>query len=322
MGTQHVTWLPALRTILFVFLNLAAALLLGPNPAQGSSEAVNLIHIKGSNAMVDVVQAWTKIYHANNPGVFFEVDGGGSGNGIAALINGHVDIAVTTRNLKEREIRLISQRSGKLPKTHIIGMDALSIVVHKSNPLNGLTMNQLTRVFGNSGGYSRWSDLGVEVPGCDNNTIQRISRKNNSGDYFYFRETVLKEHNHFHANLITIRQPEKLMEKVALSPCAIAFTSMATVTNDVKTVCVARDDAQETACVPPTADFTHKGLYPLARPLFFLVLDSRVSLAQPFIDWVQGSQGQEIIRKAGFIALQDSLKTDPLVQNNPITPPL
>lgn len=272
--------------------------------------------------MIDVVQAWTKVYHADNPGVYFEVDGGGSGNGIAALINGHVDIAVTTRNLKEREIRLISQRSGKLPKTHTIGLDALSIIVHKTNPLNGLTMNQLTRIFGNSDGFSRWSDLGVEVPGCDNNTIQRMSRKNNSGDYFYFRETVLKEHIRFHPNLITIRQPEKLMEKVAISPCAIAFTSMATVTSDVKTVCVARDDAQETACVPPTADFTHKGLYPLARPLFFLVLDTHASLAQPFVDWVQGSQGQEILRKAGFIALQGAPTTEPLAQSNQTTPPL
>ncbi|MBF0422220.1 MAG: substrate-binding domain-containing protein, partial [Magnetococcales bacterium] len=171
--------------------------------AGAGSESVNQIHIKGSNAMVGALQAWTTAYHESNPGIFFDVDGGGSGNGIAALINGHVDIAVTTRGLKARETRLISHRSGAMPVTHIVGQDALSIIVNPANPINGVTMNQLARIFGSGSGFSTWSDLGVEVPGCSDNIIQRISRKNNSGDYFYFRETILNEHTHFHPSLIT-----------------------------------------------------------------------------------------------------------------------
>ncbi|HIJ85404.1 MAG: Phosphate-binding protein [Magnetococcales bacterium] len=300
------------QTLFFRYVNFVVAsliLVFFSNHAQGGQGGINRIHIKGSNAMIEVVQAWTKTYQTNNPGVFFEVHGGGSGNGIAAMINGHVDIAVTTRPLRERENRLISQRSGALPKTHVIGQDALSITVNKANPINGISMKQLARIFGKADGFSSWTDLGVEVPGCPDNTILRMSRKNSSGDYVYFRETVFEEHIHFHPALITIREASRLMERVAMSPCAIAFTSMATVTNDVKTLCIARDDAKGTACVPPTTHFTLKGLYPLARPLFFYTLDNHAPLVRPFVEWVMGGHGQEILRKSGFIALADNHTT-------------
>lgn len=277
--------------------------------AEGAAEAINLVHIKGSNAMTGVVQAWARAYQASNPGVYFEVNGGGSGNGIAALINGHVDVAVTTRPLKPREVRLISQRSGSLPNTYIIGQDALSVIVNKANPLNGVTLVQLARIFGKTDGYSTWTDLGIEIPNCPENQILRLSRKNNSGDYAYFREFVLNGRAHFHPSLVTIRQSDKLTEKVSMSPCAIGFTSMATVTNEVKTLCIAQDEAKGTACIPPTTSYTHKGLYPLSRPLYFYTLGDRASLVAPFVDWVQGTQGQEILRKAGFIALLESRTT-------------
>ncbi|MBF0108636.1 MAG: substrate-binding domain-containing protein [Magnetococcales bacterium] len=271
--------------------------------ADAAVNSVNRIRIKGSNAMIGVVNDWTKVYQEGNPGVFFEVNGGGSGNGIAALINGHVDVAVTTRSLKNREIRLIEQRSGAPPKEFVIGNDALSIIVNKANPLNGITLNQLGRLFGRDDGFSGWNDLGVSVPGCSDNAIVRMSRKNNSGDYIYFRETMFHERNHFHPGLITIRENDRLLEKIANSPCGIGFTSMATVTVAVKTLCIARDEKKETECFPPTAHFTIRGLYPLARPLYFYILDKQIPLLQPFIEWVQGVGGQEILRKAGFISI-------------------
>ncbi len=280
------------------------------NAVQAVEESVNRIHIKGSNAMIDVVQAWSKIYQVENPGVFFQIDGGGSGNGIAALINGHVDVAVTTRSLKPREARLIEQRFGALPKNFIIGQDALSIVVNKANPINGISMDQLAKLFGRHDSYTSWSDLGVTVPGCDGNVILRMSRKNNSGDYNYFRETILHDRGHFNSGLMTIRDAKKLLDRIAMAPCAIGFTSMATVTYEVKTICVARDDKKGTPCIPPTANFTHKGLYPLARPLYFYTLDQHTPLVQPFIDWVRGGRGQEILRKSGFIAIQESQSGD------------
>ncbi|MBF0133201.1 MAG: phosphate ABC transporter substrate-binding protein [Magnetococcales bacterium] len=283
---------------------LVVTLFLGD--AQGAEESLNLIHIKGSNAMKTVVQAWAAAYQAENPGVFFSVDGGGSGNGIAALINGHVTVATTSRPLKAREIRLITQRTGGPPKDFIVGLDALSVVVNKANPINGITMGQLAKIFGGTDGFSTWADLGITIPSCPANTILRLSRKNNSGDYTYFRETVFNERTRFHPNLVTIHQAEKLVERISLSPCAIGFTSMANVTNDVKVLCIARDDNKETPCIPPTAHFTHEGVYPLSRPLYFYMLAKPVPLVQPFIAWVQGIKGQEILRKSGFIAIQES----------------
>lgn len=256
--------------------------------------------------MKAVVQAWAAAYQAENPGVFFNVGGGGSGNGIAALINGHVTVAVTSRPLKAREIRLIGQRTGTKPKDFIIGLDALSIVVNKTNPINGITMTQLAKVFGGTDAFSSWTDLGVTVPNCPANSILRLSRKNNSGDYTFFREAVFNERTRFHPGLVTIHKADKLVERISISPCSIGFTSMANVTNDVKVLCISRDDNKETPCIPPTAHFTHEGVYPLSRPLYFYMLGKPVPLVQPFIDWVQGIKGQEILRKSGFIAIKEA----------------
>jgi len=119
------------------------------------------------------------------------VRGGGSGVGIAALINGKVDIAPASRAMTEEEMTLAEEKTGKKPKQFVVGRDALAIYVHKDNPLDEVTISQLAEVYGQGGKINTWPELGVENPACPSGEIIRVSRQNNSGTYVYFREAVL-----------------------------------------------------------------------------------------------------------------------------------
>ncbi|HET6564149.1 MAG TPA: PstS family phosphate ABC transporter substrate-binding protein, partial [Xanthomonadales bacterium] len=160
--------------------------------ACGGGEQRQLIQNKGSDTLVNVAQAWAETYQTIDPSVVVAVSGGGSGTGIAAVINGTVDIANSSREIKEEEMEQARER-GQNPVEHIVGYDALAVFLHRDNPINEMNFAQLKEIYGDGGSATKWSDLGVEVPGCSDQSIIVVSRQNNSGTYAYFRETILGE---------------------------------------------------------------------------------------------------------------------------------
>jgi phosphate transport system substrate-binding protein len=262
--------------------------------------AETIIRSKGSDTLLPIISRWATRYQGETPAVGVEASGGGSGNGIAALINGHVDIAATSRPLRQHEIKQAVKRAGHQPMLHPVGMDALSIVVHPNNPLHGLSLKQLANIYMRDGEIARWSDLGVQVEGCAGQEILRIGRKNNSGSYFQFREGVMERGQHFHGQLERATSSEVVVQRVANAPCAIGYVGMGFVTSAVKTLCVSKEKG---ACIPPTAAHTLEKRYPLARHLYLVTLGEPKEAVKKYLNWILGPVGQEILQKAGFIPL-------------------
>ena len=136
----------------------------------GQSADRTLIQNKGSDTLVNVAQAWAEAYQSVNPSVVVAVSGGGSGTGIAALINGTVDIANSSRAIKAKELKL-AEDNGQDPLQHVVGYDALAVFLHADNPLEEISIEQLVGIYGEGGEVTRWTDLGVEVPGCQGQEI-------------------------------------------------------------------------------------------------------------------------------------------------------
>ena len=154
-----------------------------------TAQARTVLQNKGSDTLVNVAQAWAEEYQKKTDKVAIAVSGGGSGTGIAAMINGTVDIANASRKMKDKEKKMAKDR-GQNPVEHVVGYDALAVFIHKDNPAKQFTIEQLADIFGRGGKATKWSDLGLKVPGCEDKIVV-VSRQNNSGTYAYFKKAVL-----------------------------------------------------------------------------------------------------------------------------------
>ena len=193
--------------------------------ASGAALARTEIQNKGSDTLVNVAQSLAEQYGKVNPNVAVAVSGGGSGTGIAAMINGTVDIANSSRKMTDKEIKE-AQAKGRQPVEHIIGYDALAIFVHKNFPADSITVTDLAKIYGRDGGASKWSDLGITIPGCKGEIVV-VSRQNNSGTYAYFKEAVLGEKGKFRQGTLDMHGSKDVVDLVEKTPCAIGYSGLA-----------------------------------------------------------------------------------------------
>ena len=252
---------------------------------------------KGSDTLVNVAQAWAEAYRALNPNMAVAVTGGGSGTGIAALINGTVDIANSSRAITGSENEL-AEINGNKPVEFIVGYDALAVYVHESNPLNSLTKTQLAEIYGDGGTLEKWSDLNVSVPGCSSDEIIRISRQNNSGTYTYFRNAVLGEDNDYKLGSRDLHGSKDVVDLVGNTPCAIGYSGLAYATAEVKTLAVATH--ADNTPVMPSLETAANGSYLIARPLFMYTLGQPTGIVKEYMDWVLSDEGQCILAGKGY----------------------
>ena len=161
-------------------LTIATILAAGAVSLSVSAQARELIQNKGSDTLVNVAQAWAEAYQKVNSDVAVAVTGGGSGTGIAAMINGTVDIANASRAMKGKELELAKSK-GQNPIEHTVGFDALAVFLHKDNPAKVMSIAQLAEIYGEESEIEKWSDIGLEVPGCKDQEMVLVSRQNNSG---------------------------------------------------------------------------------------------------------------------------------------------
>lgn len=253
----------------------------------GASFQQSTLTIKGSDTMVILVQRWTELYPTKN--VSFQVTGGGSGTGIAALINGTTDICSSSRPMKPAEIAQMKEKFGRVPVEIRVARDGISIYVHKDNPISKITLKQLQDIF--TGKIKNWKQLG----GTDQSIIL-YSRENNSGTYEFFKEHVLQKKD-FAPNTQHMPGTSAVVGAVAMDRWGIGYGGAA-YTVGVKEVQVALDESKPH--YPPNEDNILSGKYPISRFLFFYIKNKPQGQMKEFIDWVIGKGGQKVVNDVGY----------------------
>jgi phosphate transport system substrate-binding protein len=258
-----------------------------------------VVRVTGSDTMVNLVQAWAENYKKARPDVSVQVAGGGTGVGMAGLIDGILDIASASREIEPDERDRATKRNGVAPKEFRVALDALAVYIHRNNPLEAVSIEELAEIYGDGGRTANWSQLGVKNAGCSGDEIIRVSRQNNSGTYAYFREAVLGTAREFKIGSIDQSGSKDVVTLVSRTPCAIGYSGMAYATPEVRTLKLSRKKG-ETA-IAPTADAAMDGSYPLARPLYLYTREDPKGPVKDFIDWVLAQDGQAIVRDIGFV---------------------
>ena len=271
-----------------------------------ASKAVShaTIKNKGSDTMVNLAQAWAEMYIGVSSEASVEVSGGGSGTGVAALINGTVDIANCSRQIKPKELELATQNTGKAPQEFIVGYDALAVYVHHDTPIDRITIPQLAEIYGENGTIKEWRHLGITHTACPSDKIIRISRQSNSGTYFYFREALLGTDRDFRIGSLDLHGSKDVVEVIGRTPCAIGYSGMGYATSHVKMLEVAT--TSDAPYYAPTLKNVLAKTYPIARPLYMYSLGEPTGAIKAYLDWILSAEGQKIVEKLGFVPLESN----------------
>ncbi len=267
-------------------------------PGRTRSAQISTIVNKGSDTLVNLALAWAENYHQLHPNIEISVTGGGSGTGIAALINGTVDIANASRLIKPEEIQLAKENGGN-PVEFIVAKDAIAIIVNPNNPVTKLTIEQLSDIF--SGKINNWSEVGGE-----NRVIVRLSRETNSGTHVFFLENVIRMGDPNNKTLFstdTILSPssEGITAETRDNPNAIGYDGLGYVTPDVKVIAIARDATGP--YVLPSADSVNNEQYPIARDLYMYTNNQPTGAVAEYINWIMTTDAQVIVTQLGFVPL-------------------
>jgi phosphate transport system substrate-binding protein len=266
----------------------------------GRSSSRQVIQNKGSDTLVNVAQAWAENYKQVDPGVAIAVAGGGSGTGISALINGTVDIANASRQMKDKEIEM-AEKKGVTPVKWVVGYDALAVFVHKDNPIKKITIEQLANIYGEGGELENWSQLGIALPETDNDKIVRVSRQNNSGTYVYFKKTVLGKGREYKLGSLDMHGSKDVVDLVQNTIGAIGYSGLAYATDHVKMVPVVDKNGIP---VTPSTQSAADGSYPIARPLMMYTAGQPTGKIKKYLDWIMSDTGQRIIQEKGYATIR------------------
>jgi len=272
-----------------------------PAPAAAKKETIQNI---GSDTMVNLAQAWAEEYAKVAPNVSVEVSGGGSGVGVAALINGTADVANCSRKLEDKELADAKAKHGGVePKEFLVGYDGLAIYVHTDNPLEEIAMEELAEIYKEGGKLETWASLGVKaIPGAKDEKIIRVSRQNNSGTYHYFRETVVGKKSDFKQGSLDMNGSKDVVELVGKTPGAIGYSGLGYATAAVKIVKVAPKKGAPSV-IPSVATVLDKS-YPISRPMFMYTPGEPPPHVKTYIDWVMAAAGQAIVEQTGYVPLE------------------
>jgi len=257
------------------------------------------IENKGSDTIVNLALAWAEAYQELHPNISLSVTGGGSGTGISALINGTTDVANASRKIKPEEIEAI-QASGSDPIEYIIARDAIAIIIHRDNPIDSLTLQQISDIY--SGNINNWSELGGEK-----RPIVRLSRETNSGTHVYFLEQVLRlgdksNQTLFSQDTLLLPSSEVISAEIRDNPNAIGYDGLGYVTEDMKVIAVANDNEKKP--VLPSIETVNNDTYPISRNLYMYTAGEPQIYIKEYLDWIQSPKAQSIVIELGFVPLE------------------
>jgi phosphate transport system substrate-binding protein len=284
----------------------AVLLTVGCMAMAGCGSSGGGIHMLGSDTMLNVAGAWAEDYNAKNPTAAVQVSGGGSGVGIASLIDGTCDMANASRKMEPKEIERLKENRKLDAKEFIVGYDALAVYVHKDNPLDSISIDELAEIYGDGGKTNKWSQLGVDDKKLGTDKITRVSRQNSSGTYAYFRETVLGKKRDYKQDSIDVNGSVEVVSLIEKTPGAIGYSGMGYATPGVKMLKISRHKGEKG--VAPTVENARKtdGGYPITRPLLIYTAGEPQGEVKKFLDWILGREGQQVVIKTGYVPVGDS----------------
>ena len=252
----------------------------------------------GSDTMVNLALAWAETYVAERPDVRISVTGGGSGTGLAALINGTADIANASRAINKDETAKAAA-NGFEPLEFVVARDAIAVIVNPENPVSRLSLPQLSKIY--SGQITNWREVGGE-----NRPIVLLSRETNSGTHVYFLQNVVRLGNAgdktlFSPDTLLMPSSEGISAEVRQNPNAIGYDGLGYVTPDLKTVAVALKDGGP--YVMPSIATVNDKSYPIARDLYMYTHGAPAGLVKEYLDWIMAAEAQKVVADLGFVPI-------------------
>lgn len=268
------------------------------DPAAGASTSSAILENKGSDTIVNLALAWAEAYQQVRPDVSLSVTGGGSGTGIAALINHTVDIANASRAIKAEEMEA-AQENGIEPVQFIIARDAIAIIVNPNNPVDKLTIDQISAIY--SGEINNWAELGGE-----DRPIVRLSRETNSGTHVYFLEEVIRKGDKenktlFSVDTLLLPSSEGIGVEIRQNPNAIGYDGLGYVTDDMKVIAVAAIGSDQ--FILPSIESVNDNRYPISRDLYMYTAGEPTGETKTYIDWIMSPAAQQIVADLGFVPI-------------------
>ncbi len=258
----------------------------------GGRDRAKSVNVKGSDTMVILGQKWSDEYMKAHPGAVVAVTGGGSGTGIAQLINGTIDIAQSSRPMKDEEKQQAEKAGGGAVEEHAVARDGVTVYVHASNPLTTISMEQLKGIY--TGTIANWKDLG----GPDK-PIVVYSRENNSGTYVFFKEHVLGGAD-FVERAQTLPGTAAVVNAVMQDENGIGYGGIAYGAG-IKHLGIL---GAAGAPVEPTEETIKSGAYPLSRPLYWYVSAKAPQAARDLVAWVLSEPGQAHVKEVGYFPIR------------------
>jgi len=248
-------------------------------------ELSGVLTVAGSDTMVNIAQAWAKAFMAENPGVQIAVKGGGSGTGITSLINGQVDFANASREMKDEEKQQLADKGGSAVETQV-ARDGIAVIVNSANGVEALTTDQLGQIY--RGEVTNWKQVG----GADK-PISIVSRDPSSGTYEYFKEAVVGKEKNYAKSAKLLASTQAIVDEVKANPDAIGYIGVGYESADVKVVAV---DG-----VKASVDTVLDGTYGLSRGLYMYSNGTPAGLAKAYAEWILSDAGQKIVTDEGFV---------------------
>lgn len=277
---------------LILFLSATMIFFAGCSRKKDSQESYYLT-IKGSDTMVHLASNWAESYMNLNTDVNISVTGGGSGTGIAALINGTTDICIASRSIKDKELKL-ARENGIEAIEHVVARDGIGVVVHPDNPVDELTIDQIGRIY--RGSYTNWKDVGgPDAP------VVILSRESSSGTYVFFQERVLGKKD-YSKDAMLMPSTSAIIQTVSQDQWSIGYAGLgyaAEAGDRVRVLSV--KDKVDSAPVEATVESVKSGAYPIARPLYFYTKGTPKGLVKAFIEFCLSEAGQKIALETGYV---------------------
>lgn len=264
------------------------------------AHAQEMLQVKGSDTVVNLVQRLAEVYMERNPGTAIAVTGGGSGTGIAALINGRCDIANSSRLMSHREVEQALER-GVRPQRVVIGMDGLTLITHARNPIKKLTIDQLGKIF--RGEITNWREVGG-----DNVPITLYGRQPGSGSFIFFRDIVVK--GDYSPKMLQMIGTAQIVEAVRRDVSGIGYVGVGYVREapGINIIKVASHHAGAKYASPLSVEDIKSGVYPIARPLLQYVNGAPRGVARDFIMFILSPEGQRIVEEEGFFSIPEEYR--------------
>jgi phosphate transport system substrate-binding protein len=287
-----------LSTVIFILLLLTGCLQKNNSSQTTNSQSNSEIYIenKGSDTIVNLALAWAEEYQDLHPNIRISVTGGGSGTGIASLVNNTVDIANASRKIKDEE-KQNAEQNGVEPEEFVIARDAIAVIVNLENPIDKLTLQQISDIY--AGEINNWSELGGE-----DRPIVRLSRETNSGTHVYFLEEVLRlgdkdNKRLFSPTTLLLPSSEGIISETSQNPNAIGYDGLGYVTDEVKVLAVARNSESEYTY--PSVETVNSGAYPIARDLYMYTNGKPTGAIADYLEWIMSPEAQHTVTELGFV---------------------